>query len=303
MGKQETIRLYKADGKKTIALVKLEEIYNQNNYAAYNLFTGLNDVPIGLSSRIVWDMVHGNKRQLIQKDHLVYLIRKFLPHDKLIDSDEWIDLCNDTTLFSERSRNLIQDRSFKHSQRINFLPEKPTYPEMVHLYKTDGQKSLAMNKLQRIYKFGKYGPEDLLVGKSDVPVGLSSRMVWEMVRGNKWKYIPKNYLDYLIKNFLSHDRLFGNDDWISLPDEKRCILVQERDRTDISPAMLLRRADNVPTGLTGKLISDWMDGRTKTLRRAHLQFVISEWKKHPDSAKFIKKRWLDDIAREFHQIV
>lgn len=48
MGKQETIRLYKADGKKTIALVKLEEIYNQNNYAAYNLFTGLNDVPIGL---------------------------------------------------------------------------------------------------------------------------------------------------------------------------------------------------------------------------------------------------------------
>lgn len=68
--------------------------------------------------------------------------------------------------------------------------------EMLSLFDEDGNKTYVMKKLEELYHKGKYGPFDLLMNKTNAPLGLSSKMVWELVHGKKKKVILYLNLDY-----------------------------------------------------------------------------------------------------------
>lgn len=171
--------------------------------------------------------------------------------------------------------------------------------EEIDLYTKNGAKSLAMLSLERIYTVGKFGPYDLLLGKNDVPAGLSSSFVWNAVYRKRRKRIRKDFLDYLVKTFLEHDRIHGHDQWIELTEATSNFMKKERERTGLSLAKFIANAENCPEGLTPTLISHWIHRRVKTINKEFLSFVLTEWEKYPDSPKYTKKKWLEDVARQY----
>ena len=66
----------------------------------------------------------------------------------------------------------------------------------------------------------------------------------------------------------------------------RAELENEVARTGVGPTKLLKNTRSLrPEGLNASIISNWINGNTKTLKKAHLEFVLSLWQSLPDGAE------------------
>lgn len=156
---------------------------------------------------------------------------------------------------------------------------------MISLFDEEGNKTSTLKKLEAIYRKGGYGPFDLFSKKENVPLGLSSKRVWELVHKKNRKFIRKDHLDYLIHEFITKTKFSDpNDLMIITPD-----IIQEleyhRVRTGLSAAMLLKISSECPKDLTKKIIADWIDGITKKATRQNVDFVLKNWKSQPTDYK------------------
>ncbi|MGQ0526647.1 MAG: hypothetical protein ACT4OY_01230 [Alphaproteobacteria bacterium] len=50
-------------------------------------------------------------------------------------------------------------------------------------------------------------------------------------------------------------------------------------RTGVAVMALLNKSpEDVPQGLTSTLINSWLEGKTKSARKAYLEYVLNEWR-------------------------
>jgi hypothetical protein len=173
------------------------------------------------------------------------------------------------------------------------MPQENLYHKekspMISLIDDDGKKTSEMKMLEDIYHKGKYGVFDLLAGKEDTPLGLSSKRVWELVHGKKKKLIRKDHFDYLVREFPIKGKFSDPDNLIIITPEIIQELEYHRIRSGISAGMLLKMSSESPKGLSRNIISDWTKGITKKAIRQNVEFVLEKWKELPDSYFFSKK--------------
>lgn len=122
----------------------------------------------------------------------------------------------------------------------------------------------------------------LLKNRKDIPDGLNPVRVENLLQGH-FKRFPRNHLEYLIWN------------WAQLPDKIPRVRITaeilsklhtERQRTGVAAmALLWGTQDERPEGLNGTLINSWTEGRTKSAREDHLEYVFEKWRNLPNSKK------------------
>lgn len=119
----------------------------------------------------------------------------------------------------------------------------------------------------------------LLRGATDKPVGLKSDMVRRWMAGQVRDAVP-SHVTYILAR------------WSALPTNKRVPLTPdmraqlnaEFRRTGIGPVLVLKRAPDVPSGLTHQIIQAWASNRPKpnTVSETHWAYVMGRLSAMPN---------------------
>ena len=103
------------------------------------------------------------------------------------------------------------------------------------------------------------------------------------------KFARKDYLDYVLEKWRSlPDRdpsgtkpRRPHTEYVAVDWRVRAMLKKHRDRTGRGTHSLLSRANDVPQGLTPRVIEGWLAGYCKTARKDHLDYVRKLWRRLP----------------------
>lgn len=75
-----------------------------------------------------------------------------------------------------------------------------------------------------------------------------------------------------------------NSNKIDITDEIIETLLHHQHRTGVGPQKLLRgKRDVAPMGLSSTMVYNWIRRGSKTVRKDHLEFILSQWEVLPDN--------------------
>lgn len=206
------------------------------------------DLPDGLTAAVVAGWLAGDTKTARQ-DHLDYILAlwRSLP-DAPREGDVQVAPAA-TTGWTDAVR--IDD---SYRQRLRALQEETGY------------KSHALFQWAR--SSGKAIPPDLNASK-----------VYRWLSGQIQR-ARQEHLDWVLAMY---ERLLQSADTrITLTPKHRAALAQERERTAVSQAALLKDADDAPSGLRAAHISDWINGYAQTTRADYYHYVLDRWRALPD---------------------
>lgn len=124
------------------------------------------------------------------------------------------------------------------------------------------------------------GPYALLRGhRSVMPDGLSGAAIASWIVGNR-KAVRRDQLDFVIALW-ERQAGFGTNR-IALTQEHLDAIRKHRQRTGVELKTLFRASFKPPAGLTVQMVQNWLQGAVKTVRKDHLDFVLSTWRGLPD---------------------
>lgn len=118
------------------------------------------------------------------------------------------------------------------------------------------------------------GPTKLLKNtRGNRPEGLRAHIITNWIEG-KNKTLRRDHLDYVLKLW---SEIPDGPERIEITPEIRATLCRHRDRTGIGSHAITTIRDDCPEGLSSGIIQYWLDGKTKTARRDHLEYIIGLW--------------------------
>ncbi len=111
-----------------------------------------------------------------------------------------------------------------------------------------------------------------------IPEGLTAVHAENIVR-DLTKKTRHSYLEFLINEWKKQPDSIPR---IPITPEILTKMLGEKERTGIGPMALLRDTKKVrPRGLTTSIIDSWLEGRTTSARKDHLDFALDRWQKLP----------------------
>jgi hypothetical protein len=133
----------------------------------------------------------------------------------------------------------------------------------------------------------------LLRRDPDAPDGLTPAMLDTWLRGSVDR-ARRSHLEYILRRWKelpdgasvaksSAHNIRSKCPRIVITEEMRQTLIRERERTGATIRFRVRRDPNLPSGLTPALISNWLNGRIRSARPDHWEFVMSWWRSLPDA--------------------
>ena len=79
------------------------------------------------------------------------------------------------------------------------------------------------------------------------------------------------------------------EDIVNITEKIKAELADHRARTGIGPHKLLKNTRHQrPPGLRANIVSNWIEGKNKTLRQSHLDYILKLWSALPDGADRIE---------------
>ncbi|MCG8532135.1 MAG: hypothetical protein MI749_15935, partial [Desulfovibrionales bacterium] len=149
-------------------------------------------------------------------------------------------------------------------------------------------------------------PGELLRKADNIPKGLNAGIIagWLERRALSAK---KEHVEFILDLWSKQvDREMSNvspkswgdsaKGWTVLDDRIIKTLRTYMEQTNVSGTKLLKNASDVPKGLTIHIIHSALNGGSKFMRTAHLEFLLKEWQSVPEDLQRIKIT--DDIARQ-----
>lgn len=146
----------------------------------------------------------------------------------------------------------------------------------------------------------------LLRGAKDKPDELKSDMVRRWMAGQVRDAVP-SHVDYILARWSA----LPTNKRIPLTPDMRALLNAEFRRTGIGPVVVLKRAPDVPSGLTHQIIQAWASDRPKpnTVSETHWAYVIKRLGSLPDfvaaTPQFVEtehQRKVEITANEFAEL-
>jgi hypothetical protein len=137
------------------------------------------------------------------------------------------------------------------------------------------------------------GPMRLLRGKLDKPGGLTSQMVESWMSGAVQSAVP-GHVTFLLERWgaLPTNRL------MMLTPDMANILAAECRRTGMGPVTVLRRASDLPGGLTQQVIQTWVDQSTRKVSAIHWDYIMTRLRGMPDASGAVKSNFVRRNARQ-----
>ena len=134
------------------------------------------------------------------------------------------------------------------------------------------------------------GAGPLLLRRDDKPRGLTASVVGSWLDG-RTKSAREHYLHYVLTTWralptastpVSPSRASKpHREFIAVTPRIRDSLHQHKKRTGRGPHSLLSDMPDVPEGLTPRVIMGWLEGRSKTARWEHIDYVRKLWRRVP----------------------
>jgi hypothetical protein len=121
------------------------------------------------------------------------------------------------------------------------------------------------------------GPQALLRARRDKPPGLGADLILLWISGAV-KSAREDHFAYVLRLWN------GADPVLPVTNDLRARLLEERRRTGISAAMLLRGDLGAPEGLKPSIVEGWLSGACKSARRSFLDHVMRRWQELPDGS-------------------
>lgn len=150
------------------------------------------------------------------------------------------------------------------------------------------------------------GAMRLLRGAKDKPAGLKSDMVGRWMTGKLREAAP-DHVAYILARWAT----LPTNNRIPLTAEMRAQLRAEFRRTGSGPVLLMKRAPDIPPGLTHQIIQDWVSNRPKphTASETHWNYVSGRLGAMPDyvvaPVRFVEtlhQRKIEITADEFAEL-
>lgn len=315
--KSQMITLIDGQGNKTPEMKQLEDIYLKGNYGAFNLLSGKACVPLGLSSKGVWELVHGKKKKSIRKDYMDYLIGEFVKKEELADHEvQLIDAEGNPTKYLEEIRH--------HHNRtavgtISLLRNKSELPRGLTPSQIEGwiagkTKIAQLENVNYVLELWRSLPD------ADIRIPITDQMKIKLlglirdanvktktfIKETKGR-APNNLVSAEINSWISgtaksasaiHWDFFINElenilkqrkNFIAISDATRQKLLFEKKRTGISPKALLREQTDLPDGMIKSWVAGWLSGVIDMAEESHLNYVLKKWQELPQVKPYYRQ--------------
>ncbi len=128
------------------------------------------------------------------------------------------------------------------------------------------------------------GVKSFLKNCKDIPEGLSISIIESWLSGVR-KSARKDYFEYVSEKW--KDLSISPYRYIKITDRKWEDLNYEKERTNVGALNLFKNIDNIPEGLTYKMVAGWLSKTTGTARKDYFEYVLQKWRLLPS----IKKRF------------
>lgn len=120
------------------------------------------------------------------------------------------------------------------------------------------------------------GSVQLLKDAKNVPLYLTPKHIESWLSG-RVKTAPKEHLDYVLEQW-SH---LPQWEFLSVTHEHVQEMKAQFKRSKVGPMALLKNIPDKPDGLEYYTIEAWLNGRSRTARKDHLNFVMASWSALP----------------------
>lgn len=133
-----------------------------------------------------------------------------------------------------------------------------------------------LTELRRLREATGVGGAVLLNGANDKPAGLTAAIINGWVTGAIRTARP-DFVSYVLARYRAWSRspTISADDIAEIRDHIR--------RTGTAPALVLRKAPDVPHGLTSGLVSRWIAGQSDAGSPEHIAYILGRYRAWPDS--------------------
>lgn len=251
--KVKNIPLIDERGKATLHLERLRKLFTHESYGPYNILLDKNNVPAGLSSRKIWEALHGKSIKFMREDHFEYLLKEFESSSETIHS------------------SYVPERSFR-------------------LLSKEGEPTEYLEKLRNLKKVKGIGSNQLLGKSADAPAGLNPRKLNNYLLG-RIRIIPLEHFLYLVATWETLPDVGSSAEYVQLLDgdgNDTDVLKEIKEhhaRTGVGSYGLLKYRHDIPQGLTKAKIDNWIHGNTRYAQQDYIQYVSRLWRALPDAEK------------------
>lgn len=163
---------------------------------------------------------------------------------------------------------------------MNSIDQSNSKMKKIPFIDLQGRETQYYKTLKSLFDGRDIDPYGILIGLNDVPAGLSSKKIWDILNKKDIKFIPKSHYDWLLQNFsqINENRRKLRVEYIEISDETRRRLNELSIQTNLSPYDFFRVVRNrAPQGLASTTIKLWLSGKNKSAHKEYLNFVIKEW--------------------------
>lgn len=276
--KIKSVPLVDKDGRVTCYLKAVREIFEHNDYSPYNILNDKKNVPPGLSSCRIWDILKGQNIKSIRENHLEYILKEF----------GWRSLRE-----IEAENFLLHDASFVPPEediiRSSSRGESEGYPSFCtdHVrLKINKRSTQSYLVLKRLRDNTKMSIVQLVGHAHDLPCGLSKDVMGLALSGRK-EHIEKHFWDYIFQSLHRRNSDLGsliflkNDDGTPTYFLKR--FREEFIKNNIVVASLLKGRRDIPSGISVVKIQNWLAGNIKSDRKSDIYYVLDVVRNSPNS--------------------
>lgn len=126
-------------------------------------------------------------------------------------------------------------------------------------------------KIHTYKKLTNMGATTFLKKVKNIPADLTAEKINNWLSGNS-KTVREDHLSFVLEKW--KELAEGNQTRIAITPEVLTRLIDYRDRGNLLPGHILKNASDKPKGLSAHIISTWLSGRVKRVRKDHLDYVL-----------------------------
>ena len=276
---------------------KMKALNKQTGVGIMALLAGQKDLPEGLNS-IKANGYYNGKLSKISKSHLEYILKKWKERTKspLVPlTKEIIALLNENiNRTGIGPYKILKGSRLERPDGLNaaivctWLEGKRKHVRQDHLdyvlkkYKqasTEPPIEITQDTRSILKTYRKktgITPHKLLQLSKPVPKKLDASLIRSWITG-KVTVAKKEHLEFVLQQWEKLSA--GKAEFVEITPELLAVLRDYKDRLGVWASALLKGKQDVPEGLTINVMSGWLEGRTKTLRVSHLEYVLETYRR------------------------
>lgn len=251
-------------------LNRLRKLREETGVGPMRLLRGRNDVPKGLNSGRVSGWLSGCRKRA-DEAHLNYILEIWPKTDPMLNiTPKMVDVLNEELSRTSVSLTTIAKAIAQHPHRLSAN-------SLSKLRKGQG-KIIRKSLWEAILTF--------LAAHPNANTATTNRRIVKKSTGQDKAELTKRKA-FAPSKPPKEIYLSGfADDYITLTDVDREVLIVERTRSGVGAAQLLRKfSADKPDKLSANTISAWINQHSKRASTSRLKWVLAKWRSLPDRPK------------------